>query len=85
MKAQLRKGVRIRPEEFGGVVQIRDVGAFQVDPIGFIILSEIKNGIKIDEIISSMKEKYEDSPQIEEDIHKFIQKLVKEGVIELEQ
>lgn len=85
MKAQLRKGVRIRPEEFGGVVQIRNVGAFQVDPIGFIILSEIKNGIKIDEIISSMKEKYDDSPQIEEDIHKFIQKLVKEGVIELEQ
>lgn len=85
MKAQLRKGVRIRPEEFGGVVQIRDVGAFEVDPIGFIILSEIKNGIKIDEIISSMKEKYGDSPQVEEDIHKFIQKLVKEGVIELEQ
>ncbi|MBU7044935.1 MAG: PqqD family protein [Theionarchaea archaeon] len=85
MKAQLRKGVRIRPEEFGGVVQIRNVGAFQVDPIGFTILSQIENGIKIDEIISSMKEKYDDSPQIEEDIHKFIQKLVKEGVIELEQ
>lgn len=85
MKAKLRKGVRIRPEAFGGVVQIKDGGAFQVDPIGFDIISQIRDGIEIDQIITNMKEKYEDSPKVEEDIHKFTQKLVEEGVIEIEE
>ena len=84
MRAKLRKGVRIRPEEFGGVVQIKDVGAFQVDPIGFEIISQIGEGIEIDQIIKAMKEKYEDSPKVEEDIYKFTNKLVMEGVIEIE-
>lgn len=85
MKARLCKGVRIRPEEFGGVVQIKDSGVLKVDTIGYEILSQIKDGIEVDRIIKNMKEKYEDSPKVEEDIHTFIQKLAKEGVIELEE
>lgn len=84
MKVRLCKGIKIRPEEFGGVVQIKDRGAFQVDHIGFEILSQMRDGIKIEQIISHMKEEYEDSPKVEEDIQKFTQKLVEQGVIEIE-
>lgn len=84
MKTRLCKGIKIRPEEFGGVVQIKDRGAFQVDHIGFEILSQIRDGIEIEQIISHMREKYEDSPRVEEDIHKFTWKLAEQGVIEIE-
>ena len=85
MRSTLCKGVRIRQEEFGGVVLIKDSGVFQVDEIGFDILSKIRDGSTVDEIVRSMKEKYEgEHEQIESDVHKFMQNLVKEGIIELE-
>ncbi|MBU7045407.1 MAG: PqqD family protein [Theionarchaea archaeon] len=85
MRSTLCKGVRIRQEEFGGVVLIKDSGVFQVDEVGFDILSKIRDGSTVDEIVRSMKEKYEgEHEQIESDVHKFMQNLVKVGIIELE-
>ena len=86
MKATLCKGVRIRQEEFGGVVLIRNAGVLQVDSLGFEILSMIQDGTEIDDIIHTMKEKHEGDPeQIEKDVYKFTEELIKGGVIEVEE
>lgn len=85
MKAKLCKGVRIRKEEFGGIVLSRREGVQQVDKIGFEILSQIKDDIEIEKIIEDMKKKYQADPErIENDVNGFIKKLVEGGVIEIE-
>ena len=86
MKAKLCKGVRIREEEFGGIVLSKRRGARQVTSIGFEILTQIKNNIEIEKIIENLKKEYSGSPErIENDAHGFIEKLVEGGVIEIEE
>lgn len=86
MKAKLCKGVRIREEEFGGIVLSKRGGARQVTSIGFEILTQIKNNIEIEKIIENLKKEYSGSPErIENEVHGFIEKLVEGGVIEIEE
>lgn len=86
MKAKLCRGVRIRKEEFGGIVLSRREGVQQVDKIGFEILSQIKDNIEMEKIIENMKKKYQADPErIENDIRRFIEKLIEGGVIEIEE
>ncbi len=85
MKAKLCKGIRLREDEFGGVVLIKRGGIQQVDSIGFKILSQIKNGTEIEKIVENMKREYAGEPErIENDIHKFVEKLLEERIIEIE-
>ena len=86
MKVKLCKGVKVRKEEFGGIVLRKRRGAQQVDSIGYEILSQIKKGVEIEEIIENMKKEYAgDHEKIEADVHKYIEMLVEGGVIEIEE
>ena len=86
INVKLSKGVRIRPEEFGGIIQTGEGRVLEVDSIGFEILSYIKDGSEIGQIIKNMQEKFEGDPEkIEGDILKFTQDLMDRGVIQVEE
>lgn len=85
MKAKLCKGIRLREDEFGGTVLIKRGGIQQVDRIGFEILFQIKIGTEIEKIVENMKNEYAGEPErIENDVHRFVEKLLEEGIIEIE-
>ena len=89
MKVELNRGCKFRQEKFGGIIRIPVEMAintgqtfYKIDEIGYIILTNCKNGKTIDEISKLIADEYDISIEvIKRDVIEFTGQLAKIGIL----